>query len=479
MSNIKSTVIDFQSKVSQLATTDLHCLDEFVRDSLTQPDDNKLTEINEKLKISVFGLGYVGIVSSACFCKLGHTVIGVDPDDKKIDSLNLGQSPIVEKDLTRYLTQGIESGRLSAMSDALEAVKNSDVSLVSVGTPTAADGSCMLDYLFQAAKNIAVGMRLKNTYHLVVFRSTVPPKTTQDLLIPILEKFSGKKCGVDFGVCFNPEFLRESTAINDFHHPAKTVIGAIDQRSAKIAAQLYRGVEGEVIETSLQAAEFVKCIDNTWHALKVSFANEVGRMCKSMDIDSQQVMDIFVQDKKLNLSSYYLKPGFAFGGSCLPKDTRSMMDLAKKHNVKVPLIDSLLNSNNRHLEHALKLIERQGCKTIGVVGLTFKSGTDDLRESPTLDLIKKLKSLGYQINYLDKNVSPEQLLKSGFDKDSMITPSQHFFDLIRSSEMLVIAHQGDYSNRIVHLAKQYIPVVDLVGLAAEFKGEENYQGICW
>jgi GDP-mannose 6-dehydrogenase len=381
--------------------------------------------------------------------------------------------------LATLLGNARQVGRLEAMCDPRPAVMESDITLVCVGTPTGPDGECDLKYLRMAAEQIGSALAAKNEYHVVVFRSTVPPKTTRDRLIPILEEASGKLSGRDFGVCFNPEFLRESSAIKDFYEPPKTVIGAVDQRSLAAVAELYKGLPGELIETSIEAAEFVKYIDNTWHGLKVSFGNEVGRLCKAMGVDSQLVMNIFVKDTKLNLSPYYLRPGFAFGGSCLPKDARGIMHLAANHSVSTPLINSIINSNDRHIEHALSMIVAHKIKRIGIVGLTFKANTDDLRESPLLELVKQLRERGHDISYFDPNVGPKELLKMGLDKQASHSRCTNIDQLVNDAELVVIGHNTDYGRVCARLAERFMPVVDLVGLGNSFKYAKNCQGICW
>lgn len=442
-------------------------------------DSLPIPEIGTKPTISIFGLGYVGAVSAACFSDRGHSVIGVDPDADKVATLNRGESPIVEEGLATLLDNARQVGRLEAMCDSHRAVMESDVTLVCVGTPTGPDGGCDLKYLRMASEQIGAALSVKDDYHLVVFRSTVPPKTTRDVLIPILEKVSGKRCGSDFGVAFNPEFLRESSAIRDFYEPPKTVVGAVDQRSSLAAAQLYKGLPGELIETSIEAAEFVKYIDNTWHGLKVSFGNEVGRLCKAMGVDSHLVMDIFVKDTKLNLSPYYLKPGFAFGGSCLPKDARGIMHLAADNSVNTPLIDSIINSNDRHIEHAISLIVAHKIKRVGIVGLTFKADTDDLRESPLLELVKQLRERGHEIRYFDPNVKPEDLLRMGLDAQVSDSQCMIVDQLIATTDMLVVGHNTDYGRDAAKIAKRFMPVIDLVGLGNSYKYAKNCQGICW
>lgn len=434
-----------------------------------------------KLRLSILGMGYVGAVSAACFTDLGHSVVGVDPDPAKVESISKGQSPIVEKGLPELLAKAKEKELLSATSDTLKAVLSTDITLVSVGTPSNVDGSCSLAFLSQAAEQIGEALKVKQGYHLVIFRSTTPPRTTRDVLIPILEKYSGKLCGKDFGVCFNPEFLRESTAIDDFYHPPKTVVGSYDDRSAKMASRLYKGVEGEFIATSLEAAEFVKYTDNTWHAVKVSFANEVGRLCKAVGVDSHDVMNIFIKDTKLNLSPYYLKPGFAYGGSCLPKDTRGISHMAASLDVELPLINSLPVTNKSHIAHAMEIIEKHHPKTVGIVGLTFKSGTDDLRESPSIKLAKVLQLFGYRVRYFDPNMNTPRMREQLCRDHSHLANSHCAMPdtLIIQSDVVVIAHCDDYAERIAVKTKQTKPVIDLVRLKEEVSKGNNYEGLCW
>jgi GDP-mannose 6-dehydrogenase len=451
----------------------------FTLDFFQSPSQLPATEIAVKAIISVLGLGYVGAVSAACFCDRGHSVIGVDPDVVRVETLNRGESPIVEEGLAELLGQARQIGRLEAICDTHSAVIESDITLVCVGTPTGPSGECDLKYLRMASEQIGGALALKQDYHLVAFRSTVPPKTTREVLIPILEATSGKRCGKDFGVCFNPEFLRESTAISDFYEPPKTVIGAVDQRSAAALAQLYKGLPGELVETSIEAAEFVKYIDNTWHGLKVGFGNEVGRLCKVIGVDSHKVMDIFMKDTKLNISPYYLWPGFAFGGSCLPKDTRGIMHLAAANDVSTPLIDSIIQSNDKHIEHTLALIAEHRVKRIGIVGLTFKAHTDDLRESPLLELVRQLRDQGHVVSYFDPNASSADLLRMGMDKITSDSGCTNIDQLVGSIDLLVVGHNTDYGREAAQAAKRFMPVIDLVGLGNSFKYAKNCEGVCW
>lgn len=434
-----------------------------------------------KPRLSILGLGYVGAVSSACFSRQGHQVIGVDPDASKVQQINLAQSPIVEAGLTDLLSAGREQGRLFATRYCHEAILESDVTLVSVGTPSDAQGGCDLRYLKEATANIGAALKQKSAFHVVIFRSTVPPRTTRDELIPILEAESGKVCGEGFSVCFNPEFLRESTAVDDFFHPPKTVMGATDAAGLRVARLLYSDMPGEYIETSLEAAEFVKYIDNTWHALKVSFANEVGRLCKASGVDSHDVMDIFLADTKLNISPYYLKPGFAFGGSCLPKDTRGISHLARQLNVDIPIIQHINDSNHEHIDHATRLIDDLDVAAVGLVGVTFKPDTDDLRESPLLILIKKLWQRGMDVRFFDPCVHSKSVLDRDPELNQRLLACRcdSVEELAEQSQALVLGHNTDYAQRVLKLAAEDIHIIDLVRVSKPMASCENYQGVCW
>lgn len=434
------------------------------------------------LKISVFGLGYVGAVTSVCFADMGHQVTGIDLDHKKVDGMNKGVTPIVEEGLAEDLAHVLTRKRFKATTDAVQAVINSDISLVSVCTPSHEDGSCNIDYLLEVSKTIGEALTLKDTYHLVLYRSTVPPGTTRRDLIPAIEKASGKKCGSDFGVCFNPEFLRETTAIEDFHQPPKTVVGASDEYAARMTQLLYRGVSGNIFTCSMEAAEFVKYIDNTWHGLKVCFGNEVGRLCKANDVDSHEVMNIFCEDRKLNISRRYLMPGFAFGGSCLPKDIRGIQHLAEDLHLDLPLINSLIHSNNAHISHAVDLIREQKGKKVGILGLTFKSGTDDMRESPVFQMIEQLKYMDYDISVHDENLC-NATIAQGYGSDILSElPSMKREDareLCEDVDIIVIAHQTPEYRNLLEMFSSEKPIIDLVRLSERCHQMKDYQGVCW
>ena len=438
------------------------------------------------MNVSVFGLGYVGSVSAASFAGDGHTVIGVDVNPDKVASLNEGLSPIVEKGLDELIAGGVSNGRLRATTSTSEAVAATDLSLICVGTPSRRNGSLDLTYLKRVCEQIGEALREKDSYHVVVVRSTVLPGTTHEVVIPALESTSGKKYGNGFGVTVNPEFLREGTAIADFRSPPMTLVGHNYASDTKATETLYQAVTAPLITTSIRTAEMIKYASNTWHALKVCFANEIGNLCKRLDIDSHDVMDIFCRDEKLNLSSYYMKPGFAFGGSCLPKDVRALQYRAKEVDLDMPVIQSILGSNERQIKHAIDMVVETGKKKVGLLGFSFKAGTDDLRESPIVILAEALLGKGYQLCIYDKNVSLARLV--GANKEYINTQIPHLSallcdtvdEVLETSEVLVV---GNGSPEFAEALKRTRPdhvVVDL------FRAKVNraeipagYSGICW
>jgi GDP-mannose 6-dehydrogenase len=442
--------------------------------------------------ISVVGLGYVGAVSMACLASLGFRMVGVDVSLEKVRAIKDGQSPIVEERLGDLLSEGVQSGRISATQNLIAAVLETDVTFLSVGTPTSADGGCDLTYVRQASGAIGQALAMKSGFHVVVLRCSVPPGTTLDVVVPEIEKASGRKFGVDFGVCFNPEFLREGVAVADFFAPPKTVIGASDARTEQIVSRIYLAVDPRLIFTSIAAAEMVKYVDNVWHAAKVAFGNEVGRLCKSLDIDSHDVMNIFVQDTKLNLSPYYLKPGFAFGGSCLPKEVRAVVHLAEKQGLALPMIESLTPTNQRHIEQAAELLAPFKGKRFGFLGVTFKPGTDDLRESPTLELMAILECAGEKIVAHDPNLRFNDNLKGQInyirhacprqaqlvDKlETMLVPTADA--LVANVDVIVVSHATDQFRRAVALRSPHVHVLDLARLYRDLPDDATYQGIAW
>ena len=333
----------------------------------------------DKLRLSVFGLGYVGCVSAACLADRGHLVLGVDANPQKTEFIADGRSPIVEERIGDLIADAVASGRLQVRDTAAAAVHDSDISIVCVGTPSGPGGGLSTEYLERASEQIGAALADKTDWHVVVYRSTMVPGTCENILIPLLEKASGKRVGVDFGVCLNPEFLRESTSVADFLDPPKTVVGQSDERSGALVMGLYEGLPGPRFQVPIAVAEMTKYVDNSFHALKVTFGNEIGAVAGALGLDSHAVMDIFLADTKLNISTAYLRPGFAFGGSCLPKDVRALTHTASRLDVDVPVLNNVLASNESHLRRALDMITAQHKRRIGIFGLSFKAGTDDLR----------------------------------------------------------------------------------------------------
>lgn len=435
-------------------------------------------------RISIFGLGYVGAVSAACLAKDGHTVIGVDPNQTKVDLINQGKSPIVEKDLAELIHDGVASGRLSAMSDATTAIQGSDISFVCVGTPSAANGSLDLGYVQAVCTEIGAVLKSLGRRHTIVIRSTILPGTMESVVLPALCQASGGEPGKDFIVLNNPEFLREGTAVHDYFHPPKTVIGALQPQDAEPLEAVYANLPGPKITTSLQTAEMVKYVDNVWHALKVGFANEVGAICKQLHIDSHPLMDIFCQDQKLNISPTYLKPGFAFGGSCLPKDVRALGYKAQQLDLKLPIIGSILDSNELHLQRALEMVTRHGRRPLGVLGLSFKPGTDDLRESPMVELVQRLLGKGYDLRIYDRNVSLASLM--GANREFIFRYIPHIAkllvpdidDVMRHGEIIIVSHNAPEFETAISQRRPGQTVVDYARVSVG-RSDPTYDGIAW
>lgn len=440
------------------------------------------------MKISIFGLGYVGCVSAACLAKEGHEVIGVDPNLTKVELINNGKSPIIEKDLDNILSKvisGDEKGSLVATDDGIRAAKETEVSLICVGTPSNINGSLKLDYVKNCAQEIGEGLKNRSGYHVVVARSTMLPGTVEDVIIREIEYRSGKKVGQDFGAVMNPEFLRESTSIDDFYNPPVTVIGEYDSKSGALIEKMYHFLNMPFEHTDIKTAEMMKYANNAFHGLKVAFANEIGLLCKKTGIDSHRVMEIFCMDDKLNISSYYFKPGFAFGGSCLPKDLRAINYKAKLDDLNLPVLSSILESNRKHIETAIESIIQTGKKKIGILGLSFKAGTDDLRESPIVILTEALIGKGYDLRIYDKNVSLAKLVganKQYIEKEIPHISSlllENMDEVIDHSEMLVIGNNAEEFMPIIKKIPENKMVFDLVRLSQDYPIDENYEGICW
>jgi GDP-mannose 6-dehydrogenase len=436
------------------------------------------------MKISIFGIGYVGCVSAACFAHAGHDVIGVDVNPTKVDIINSGKSPIVEPQMNELIHDVVKSGKLRATTDSLEAVKASDISLVCVGTPSKPNGSLDLGHVGRVCEEIGVALATKDTHHTIVIRSTMLPGSIESVAQPALEKTSRKKAGQDFGVCVNPEFLREGTSVKDFYAPPFTLIGADDAETANTISELYANIDAPVFNTTIKTAEMVKYVCNCFHALKVSFANEIGNICKALELDSHEVMKVFCADTKLNLSPYYLKPGFAFGGSCLPKDLRAVSYKAKELDIEVPVLSAITTTNKLQLEKALDMVLNTGNKQVGVLGFSFKAGTDDLRESPMVTLIETLLGKGIELVIYDRDVSLARLF--GSNKAYIEEEIPHIAKLMRgtidevleSANTIVIGNRSEEFRQIESRLRPDQTVIDLVRLFDRTSGD-GYQGICW
>jgi GDP-mannose 6-dehydrogenase len=438
------------------------------------------------MKISVFGLGYVGVVSAACFAQMGHEVIGVDPNVKKVDMINNGQCPIVEKEIDEIIRNVVENNRLTATSDWIEAVTNSDIAIVCVGTPSNNNGSLTLSYIERVSMHIGAAIKEKDNYFTVVIRSTIFPGTIENTIIPILEKESCKKVGKDFGVSMNPEFLREGSSVYDFYNPPKIVVGEFDAKSGEQIIELYKSIDTTLVRTNIKSSEMIKYADNSFHALKVVFANEIGNICKKLSIDSHEVMDIFCLDEKLNLSPYYLKPGFAFGGSCLPKDLRVINYEAKQMDLNTPVLNSILDSNIKQIQLVVdKLINFKG-SVLGFMGLSFKGGTDDMRESPLVEVIETMLGKGFSIKIFDRNVSVAKLIganKEYIEKEiphisSLLCSSPE--ELIKGSDVIIFGNHGEEFEDALALINKDQVVIDLVRIVnASTDNMGEYHGISW
>jgi GDP-mannose 6-dehydrogenase len=415
----------------------------------------------------------------------GHEVIGVDSEPTKVDLINAGKSPIIEKDIGRIIEQQVAAGRLSATVDATVAVRETDLLLICVGTPSRGNGDIELKYVRHVCEQIGTAMRDHPRAPVVVIRSTMLPGTMRDVVIPTLEACSGRRAGVEFGVCINPEFLREGTAVHDFFNPPKTVIGELNRASGDLLASLYARIAAPLIRTDIETVEMVKYADNAWHALKVGFANEIGNVCKELEVDSHGVMDIFCQDTKLNLSPYYLKPGFAFGGSCLPKDLRALLYKAKMLDVSLPILAAILPSNEQQIERAVRTVIEKGSKRVGVLGFSFKAGTDDLRESPVVELTERLIGKGYDLRVYDANVRLAAI--HGANRDYILNHIPHISRLMTRSidevldhaDTIVIGNAAPEFHDVPRRLRGDQIVVDFVRITDSRSVSGVYEGICW
>jgi GDP-mannose 6-dehydrogenase len=434
--------------------------------------------------VSVFGLGYVGCVSAACFASEGHRVIGVDVSGAKVEQINAGRSTIVEEGIASLVAEGVAAGRLSATAGVREAVLGSNISLVCVGTPSRPNGSIDLAYVVRVSQQIGAALRDKGRWHTVVIRSTVMPGTIDAHVIPAIEAASGLAHGKNFAVCSNPEFLREGTSIKDFRDPPFTLIGALDPAHAAPVAALYANLTAPCHIVTLRVAEMVKYACNCFHGLKVGFANEVGNLCKVMGVDSHEVMQLFCEDRKLNISTAYLRPGFAFGGSCLPKDLRALVHRGRLEDVPMPILEAVLDGNRRQIERAFQMVTAAGSKRVGILGLAFKAGTDDLRESPTVSLVEMLLGKGYQVTIHDRDVSRANII--GANREYVEREIPHLWSLMRDTTAEVIA--ASETVVIGNTSREYRELGEalngrlIIDLARAIRGRTSgagYQGMCW
>lgn len=439
------------------------------------------------MKVSIFGLGYVGAVSGACLARAGHTVLGVDTNPHKVKMLAEGVSPVIEEGIVDLVSDMAKSGRMRATTDAAEAVSQTDVSLVSVGTPSAANGSLSLTAVESVTRDIGAALRKKSGPHTVIYRSTMLPGTTEEKLLPILSEASGRKRGNGLDVVYNPEFLREGTSIKDFEQPPYTIAGGESETALKAVEEMYRTINAPFVKTTWRVAESVKYMSNVYHALKISFANEVGALLNAAGVDARAAAEIFCMDTTLNISRAYLRPGYAFGGSCLPKDLRAMLALAKTNDVDLPMLSHVLDSNRRHVERAFGMITAAGRRRIALFGLAFKGGTDDLRESPLVTLAEMLIGKGYELKVYDPFVHAAQLI--GSNRDFIEHEIPHFERLMQpdaksvleDAETIVIGHVQSADVPAILAVDPSVPVIDLQGVRRieDARRGANYRGICW
>jgi len=435
------------------------------------------------MNISIFGLGYVGCVSLGCLSKDGHNVIGVDTSISKVDQINSGQATIIEKDIDIIISEQVKAGRIRATTDHFLAIKESDISIVAVGTPGTGKGHLDLQHIFNVAKNIGEALKSKKTSHIITIRSTIMPGTC-DKFADVVEKTSGKRRNFDFAIVDNPEFLREGTAVHDYNNPPITLIGSDNTEAAESVASLFRHLPAEIVFTDLKTAEIMKYVNNTFHALKISFGNEIGNICSELGIDSHKVMEIFCKDKQLNISPYYFKPGFAYGGSCLPKDLKGLQTLAHDLYVDAPVIDSIDKTNDIQIQRAIKIIFRYWNKKLGFLGLSFKAGTDDLRNSPAVTVIEALLGKGCDIKIYDKHINLAML--TGTNKEFISSRIPHLASLltddplrlIKESDIIIInTKETEFLKYLENIGNKVI--IDFVRLSEELLSNNNYIGINW
>lgn len=436
------------------------------------------------MNISIFGLGYVGCVSLGCLAKNGHKVIGVDVSQSKVDQINSGIATIVEKDIDDIIKEQRNLGTIEATTDSKEAVMKSELSIICVGTPSTEKGHLNLEYIFGVAQNIGLTLKGKNQYHVIAIRSTIMPGTCEKIS-RIIEEVSGKKNGIDFDVVDNPEFLREGSAVNDYFNPPLTLIGGESEKAIELVSSLYVNLPGKIVAVNTRLAEIMKYVNNTFHALKISFANEIGNICSELDIDSQQVMEILCMDTQLNISPYYMKPGFAYGGSCLPKDLGGLQTLAHDLYLSVPIIESINKTNDIQIQRAIKKMSKYFGKKIILLGLSFKAGTDDLRNSPYVDLVESLLGKGFDLMLYDDNIKLAKL--TGKNKEYIDKKIPHLTELLSDKTLKETIDSGDVII-VCNREKQFLAelentngkiIFDMVGVSNTVRENNKYIGINW
>ena len=436
------------------------------------------------MKVAVVGLGYVGTVVAGCLAKSGHEVLGVDIQEDKVGHINAGKSPIIEPEIGAIIEQQVGNGRLKATTNLEEAVRFADVVLVCVGAPGLPNGRVDLTHVKRVCERIGAALAGHTGAPVVAIRSTVPPGTTRGVLVPLLEAASHGRAGVEFGVCFNPEFLRQGTAVNDFYDPPQTVIGEVGHAGGDVLAKLYADLPGPVVRTDVEVAETVKYVCNAWHALKIGFANEIGRFCKAIRVDGQDVMDALCRDDKLNISTSYLKPGFAFGGICLPKDLRTLLSQAKTNDVPLPILGAILPSNRQQLDLAMRAVVDAGNRKVGILGLSFKAGSDDLRESPVVELAEGLIGKGFDVRIYDRNVSMAHV--GGQNRDYVLNRIPHVArllagsieEIVEQADTIVIGNAAPEFAAVAHQISERQQLIDLVRID-DRATSGSYEGICW
>lgn len=441
------------------------------------------------MRIAVFGAGYVGCVSGACYAELGHSVILVDVDRRKVADIANGRAPIVEPGLAELVEKHAATGQLSATDSAAKALRDSELCLICVGTPSKANGNIDLTYIVRVCEQIGQALKSAAAFgtrkHTIVIRSTMLPGTVDTVVVPTLESRSGLAAGTDFHIAILPEFMRESTAITDFLSPSMLLYGVGDDESLAKLRQLNKGLPGNEVVTSVEAAEAIKYANNAWHATKITFANEIGGICKAAGVDSHEVMRVLCEDTKLNISAAYMRPGFAFGGSCLPKDLRALCYKANSLDVCTPLLSATLQSNELQIRTVLNMVQDIGHRRVGMLGLAFKSETDDLRESPLVELAEQMYGKGYQLKIYDRNVRLPKL--TGSNLSFVSSRLQHLSGLIANEIDEVIDHgdtiivgNGDRKfTNAVSSARPNQHIIDLVRISPELRSNDNYSGIAW